>query len=213
LLNPDDAYRAIVAQLDGLPWHLAPSVTAIRPQNRKSLNFFPGQRGYAGQRFPIGGVMVVANNFTSLNGWAEYRASPDRESVTPTWRKMRVMLEGSGLPIDRFWFTNYCLGIMDRDVESYEFPAVVVKTLRFRQFFEASAEAMRPSVIVSLGRPAARHLSTDYEHRERIDVREFGTHTTKLIAAVHPSAWTWRGKGFGEDDFRREGARIAEAAA
>jgi hypothetical protein len=213
LLNPDDAYRTIVVQLDSVPWHLAPSVTAVQPQNRKSLNFFPGQRGYAGEQFPIGGIMVVANNFTSLNGWAEYCTSPDCESVTPTWRKMRVMVEASGLPIDRFWFTNYCLGLMERDVESYEFPAAIVRILQFHSFFAACVETMRPSAVVTLGRSAARQLSTDYDCRERIDVRTFATHTTKLIAAVHPSAWTWRGKGFGEDDFRCEGARIAQAAA
>lgn len=211
-MNPDDAYAAIVALLDSVPWPLAPNVTVIRPQNRTSLDFFPGQRGYAGEYFPVGGVMVVGNNFATLKGWADYCSSPDCGSAIPTWRNMRVIVEASALPIERFWFTNYCLGVIDRDRESYDFPAPLVKALQFQRVFEGCVAAMRPSVIVSLGRSAARHLSTDYKRRERTEVRTIGTHKTRLLAAVHPSAWTWGGRGFAEDDFRHEGRRIGEAS-
>jgi hypothetical protein len=97
----DDPYLEIVAALDRIPWQLAESVTRIKVQDRKNLNFCPGQRGFSGLEFPIGGVMIVANNFTNLQGWAKYCASPDVESTTSTWRRMRIMLGASGLPMNR----------------------------------------------------------------------------------------------------------------
>jgi hypothetical protein len=71
---------------------------------------------------------------------------------------------------------------------------------------------MGPRLVVSLGRLASKHLRTDYERRERIDEREIGGHATRLLAAVHPSTWTWRRIGFGLGDFISEGMRIGAAS-
>lgn len=157
--------------------------------------------------------MVVANNFSSLKGWRDYSEGEDRESNTATWRKLRLMIGASGVSWDDFWFTNYCVGVMARERESYDFPRRIIKSLEFETMFERSVVAMRPRLIVSLGRLVSKHLRTDYERRVRIDDREIAGHATRLLAAVHPSAWTWRRKGFGVDDFVKEGARIGAAAA
>lgn len=206
-------YNAILASLESLPWNSVPEVTPIHPLARKNIDFFPGQVGHTGARFPGGGVMVVANNFSSLKGWRDYAEGTDEESTTATWRKLRLMIQASGVPWDDFWFTNYCLGVMARKRESYDFPHRIIKTLKFETMFERTVAAMRPRLVVSLGRLASKHLRTDYELRERIDDRKICGHATRLLAAVHPSAGTWRRKGFWFEDFANEGTRIGAAAA
>jgi hypothetical protein len=207
-----DPYAAIMTALESLPWSSVPEVKLISPIPRTHIDFFPGHRGHIGERFPVGGIMVVGNNFSSLKGWGDYNASPDVESPTSTWRKLRLVIDGSGLPWEDFWFTNYCFGVMDRKAESYDFPDRIIKALEFESMFSKSVAAMRPRLVVSLGRLAANHLRTDYRFRERIDERVIGGHPARLLAAVHPSAWTWNGKGFRDEDFVAEGARIRYAA-
>ena len=132
--------------------------------------------------------------------------------MIPTWRKLRLMIDGSGLAMDRFWFTNYCHGVINSPQESYNFPASVIKVLEFSRIFEECVRIMQPSLIVSLGLLPAKHLGTDFASRENIERRTILGHPTCLLAAVHPSAWTWQGKGFSDGDFRAEGARIGSAA-
>ncbi len=205
-------YEHILAALDSVPWDRAPEVFPIRPLARTNIDFFPGHCGYVGPEFPLrDGIMVVANNFSSVKGWQDYSGDADRESMTRTWRNLRLMIEASGVEIERFWFTNYCHGVMEQGAESYDFPGRIIKTLEFDRVFEKCVGAMRPALIVSLGRLAARHLGTDYARRETIERRTIASHPTKLMAAVHPSAWTWQKRGFTDQDFRLEGERIGSA--
>ena len=123
------------------------------------------------------------------------------------------VLPQTRMPLEQFWFTNYCLGVMDRRTSQYKFPHHVAKALKFDHFFERCVKAMRPRLIVSLGAYAARWLKTDYARRERIDERVVGGHPTRLLAAVHTSAWTWNRRGFSLEDFATEGRRIRKAMA
>jgi len=100
---------------------------------------------------------------------------------------------------------------MEQDAESYDFPGRIIRTLEFNRVFEKCVGAMRPILIVSLGRLAARHLGTDYARRETVERRTIGNHPTKLMVTVHPSAWTWQKRGFTERGFRLEGERIGSA--
>ena len=100
--------------------------------------------------------------------------------MTRTWRNLRLMIEASGVNIERFWFTNYCHGVMAQGAESYDFPGHIIKTLEFDHVFEKCVGAMRPALIVSLGRLAARHLGTDYARRETVERRTIANHPTNL---------------------------------
>jgi hypothetical protein len=208
------AYDRILAALDSVPWSAAPEITPIRPLARKSIDFFPGQCGFTGADFPTGGIMMVGNNFSTVKGWNEYREWPDIESTTATWRKLRLIVEASELPIDKFWFTNYCLGAMINASESYDFPRRIIKALQLDRAFCECVAVMKPRLIVSLGGPAAKYLGTDFQYRHRVDQRTIAGHPTRLLAIVHPSGWTWGpgGRGFSDDDFREEGKRIGRAA-
>lgn len=206
------AYQEIMSALEAVPWDRAPEVLRIKPLGRTHIEFFPGHCGYDGLEFPIyNGIMVVANNFSSVKGWRDYCEDVDRESVVRTWRNLRVIIQASEIEIERFWFTNFCLGAMHRKTESYDFPKRIIKSHEFDQFFGKCVTAMKPALIVSLGRLAARHLGTDYAQRKIVDSRAIANHPTKLLAAVHPSAWTWQKRGFSSEDFRVEGERICAA--
>jgi uracil-DNA glycosylase len=155
--------------------------------------------------------MVVGNNFSTIKGWDDYKNSPDVDSPISTWKRLRLIMRESGVPAEDWWFTNYCLGAMAGTAESYNFPRRIIKALEFDRVFAECVAAMKPRLVVTLGLLASNLLKTDFG-RERIDEREIGGHRTRLMAAVHPSAWTWRGKGFGDKDFAAEGARIGAAA-
>jgi hypothetical protein len=68
------------------------------------------------------------------------------------------------------------------------------------------------SRTIASARWSARRNPHDYERRERLDERDVAGHATRLLAAVHASAWTWRRKGFGLEEFINEGRRIGAAA-
>ena len=155
--------------------------------------------------------MIVGNNFSSLSGWKTYSESSYRQSETTTWRKLQLMIDASGLGIGRFGFTNYCHGVMEQKSECYSFPKHIVRSLEFNQLFTTFVASMKPALIVSLGNLASDLLGTDYKQRDKIDRRTIAGHSTKLIAAVHPSAWTWANRGFTFEDCRLEGQRIRAA--
>jgi len=186
--DPDNVYERILAVLDDVPWAAVPHVERIYPRDRQNIDFFPGQRGFAGPTFPVGGIMMVGNNFCSRSGegglpsWLE---APDVPSAIKTWRRLRdFTIPSSGLSIERFWFTNYCHGAMDvRDKkgkirESYRFRSTFVKTLCFDKVFERHVELMQPRLIVSLGSPA----------RDWLKVVDRTTVGSEIIAITHPSA-------------------------
>ena len=178
------AYDEVLATLASVPWSLAPEVTPIWPVGRSNIEFFLGTA--SSMDFPVGGVMVVGNNFSSLDGWRTYAEGPDLESSTRTWRNLRLMIASSGVPTEKFWFTNYCYGVMDRGAESYDFPARVIERLQFDRVFAETVRAMKPMVVVSLGRLASRFVGTDYAARKNVDTRTILAHSTKLMATVHP---------------------------
>ncbi len=202
-------YAGALAALRSVPWHLASAVTPIFPMGHEALEFFPGQRGYSGEQFPSGGVMIVANNFDCLGGWSTYRDDLNYAPKSPTWKRMRnILVPASGIPLATFWFTNYCHGVMDsRDDDGnpdpcYSFPPQICKALEFRRVFEDCVFAMKPKVIVALGGDAAGHLKFN---RGEAEHRIIGGHPTKVLAAYHTSA---RGT---LEKFHADGARIRRA--
>jgi uracil-DNA glycosylase len=207
-------YADVLEAFEALPWHEAEAhwVTKIAPVGHESLSFFPGQRGFFGAQFPLGGIMLVANNFDNLDGWLAYESNLDDKDESATMLKFTELIQPeTHEPMEQFWFTNYCLGVMKKRTRRYRFPHAAVEALQFRPFFHRCVEVMKPRLIVTLGAYAATWLGTDYAARERVDSKTFGKHTTRLMAIVHPSAWTWRRKGFTLDDFRMEGRRMREA--
>ena len=83
------------------------------------------------------------------------------------------------------------------------------------QAFKDCVKIMKPRLVVALGEPASRYLHADYQRRQEELIATFGGHRTRVIGAVHPSAWTWgpgRNNGFGQAEFIAEGQRIGAAS-
>ena len=204
------AYDSIVALLESVPWRNARQVTAIRPMGHRRLNFFPGQLGYCGSSFPIGEIMIVGNNFSNLIGYTEYAADLDYCDESRTWRNLNdLILPAADIPLERFWLTNYSLGVMDMPTSEYEFSAAVRSALEFQRVFEATVALMRPKLIVTLGEPAACYVGVDFvgvkRRREQVVRRRIRQHDTDVLSVVHPSARA------SHELFRLEGRRIRQA--
>lgn len=59
------------------------------PQSeRRSLNFFPGHRGFSGDDIVIGGVIIVGHNFSNLSTWKEH-INIDEQETDRTWGNLR----------------------------------------------------------------------------------------------------------------------------
>jgi hypothetical protein len=204
----DKAYADILAALESVEWHLSQGkVTPISPIGHKEVNFFPGQRGFSGPKFPVGGVMMVGNNFASLAGWLRYSANLDYHDTTTTWNRLNgLILPATEVCLEEFWFTNFSLGVMDVDSETYTFPPKSRKDLKFKTVFEKFVVAMRPRLIVALGGDVASYIKADYAGRQTDrapDVRLCYGHPT--VAMLHPAAWHTP-----REQFIAEGHRIRD---
>jgi hypothetical protein len=150
-----EAYSKILAALSSIEWKEAPTVTPIAPIEGAAPNFFPGQRGFSGETFPVGGIMLVGNNFDCLKGWETYRTVAEHESNSRTWSRLRkYIVAESGLGLERFWFTNYCFGVKDNRSKKesskgdpcYGFYARERRALDFPRASESCVNAMRPVI-------------------------------------------------------------------
>jgi len=56
--------------------------------------------------------------------------------------------------------------------ECYDFPRCAIDALGFEAVFSKCVDAMRPTLVVTLGRLASRHIRTDHALRERVDERK-----------------------------------------
>jgi hypothetical protein len=176
-----------------------PEVTPIQPLERDGLSFFPGHRGFLGSSFPVGGVMLVANNFDNLANWLKYESDPSAVDDSRTSKNMRKILAAASVALEDCWFTNYALGVMDRPTSQYEFPRRIREQLELARVFRECVDIMRPRLIVAMG-----DYAQDYLKVRRGEV--FDLHGTRAVAIWHPSA---RYKG--DAHFVDEGRRIREA--
>src|ERR1700693_3145837 len=107
-LNADGSYERMLGVLRAVKWERAPEVTPIEPQGHEALSFFPGQRGYDGRVFPVGGLMLVANNFDNLTNWLTYKADLSAEDTTQSFARLRdYIIPASGRNCGECWLTNY----------------------------------------------------------------------------------------------------------
>ncbi len=191
-------YRRILNVLRSAPRH--PDVTPIEPQGHEALSFFPGQRGFVGASFPIGGVMLVANNYDNLQGWRKYKADLSAVDKSKSFKKLtEVILPAAQVPIEECWLTNYALGVMDKPTSQYKFPRDVRDHLTLAEKIEEFVSIMQPRLIVAMGGDAQSYLRV--RRGEVVDL--FGT---KAIAIWHPGRFHKS-----DADLEAEGARIREA--
>jgi hypothetical protein len=205
-------YDEILALLKDVPWKAAPEVYPIAPVGHKRLGFFPGQRGFCGETFPVGGMMFVANNFSNLAFWEEYKADLDYCEESQTWQNLNSFILPAARDVtpEECWFTNYNLGVMNKPKQQYTFRSTIQEALGFAAFFEATVAKMEPRAIVVIGEHAADSIGIQYVHQkkrqERVHQRRFGEVDIPVLSIIHPSAHAKRSL------FQREGERIGQAS-
>lgn len=74
--------------------------------------FVPVGRGHAPEvAFPIGGVMVLGQDFGNERNLDDVVAAGEETDAVPTWREIGKALRAEDIPIEACWFTNYVMGV------------------------------------------------------------------------------------------------------
>lgn len=142
------------------------------PGKLRGQGFFPGGDGLwrsqpadAAGRFPIGGIMVLGNDFGCFNhpdprspGFLQCLAKGYENP--PTWR-IKETLHKAGLPADRCFFTNAYLGLRTSIKTTGNSPGLKNPEFRAmcREFFAYQLEVQRPRLIVCLGHEPRKFIA------------------------------------------------------
>ncbi len=137
------------------------------PQVIPGPAFFPDGRGLVandrslGITLPVGGVMVLGHNYGTVADHRTYTAARGEIEGSPTWIGLRKLLQGSGIPLDRCFFTNAYVGLLDRPSGIGPHPGH-----RDQDFLEGCRQILvtqillqRPRLILVLGRFVPSFLS------------------------------------------------------
>ena len=121
--------------------------------------FFPGGRGlWSGENNeaagdPRGEIMIVGHNFYNVAGYELMRTRGKRDTNTATWRNLLKTLRRNEIALERCFFTNAYMGLMETVSAQGTFPGA--RDLGFvdrcRAFFREQLALIRPKLIVTLG--------------------------------------------------------------
>lgn len=221
--------------------HSWPAGVAEVPEPIVGTAFFPG--GYGLWRpntqeslppLPIGGVLVLGQDFDTIEG---YRISHARGTEYPhvaTWSRLKVFLDDVEVMTEECFFTNVFLGLRASGKNSGRFPGrrdpeFVARCL---DFLRVQLNVLRPRLILTLGVPAFRFLgrlgegigdwaktatftALDLKGPVRAAtglVRSY-SHSTPVVALIHPSfrpANVWRRNFQGRKGEEAETAMVNE---
>lgn len=146
-----------------------PSNVLPVPEPISGTAFFPGGFGMWNPTgthllppFPLGGVMILGQDFDTKAG---YLASFKRAAESlkgPTWRNLIKLLSEIGLAPSDCFFTNAFMGLRAVDKNTGPFPGGSDSAFvaHCRRFLVHQLLVQRPSLILTLGIPAAGILAT-----------------------------------------------------
>ncbi len=126
--------------------------------------FFPGgcgswtaERGKSWPALPVGGVLVLGHNLDSVETY-EGNVANGGPRPGPTWRNLAALLEEAGISKSDCFLTNFFMGCGPNQTGAFpgardpEFVAACAAFLR------TTIRAMRPKLLLVLGRSTWRHL-------------------------------------------------------
>lgn len=124
------------------------------------LAFFPGGYGLWGiacgqplPPFPIGGIMIVGQDFHSEKGYqASYQRGGEPQTL-PTWRNLLKLLTEVEIAPERCFFTNLYMGLRAGSTATGIFPGASDLTFvaHCKQFLLEQIQVQRPALILTLG--------------------------------------------------------------
>ena len=182
--------------------------------------FFPGgwglwctQEGQDMPAMPIGGIMIVGQDFDSERGFeasrlhrSELGLRSDGTYRSPTWRELVRLLTDVGVDLKECFFTNAYMGLRAGAKNTGRFPGASNKRYQesCRAFFLQQVAAMKPRLIITLGNwvpafiaPLAAELDSWKASRTFTDIDQAGslregvvfsqeTPACSVIALTHP---------------------------
>ena len=216
-VHPSEQLRAELEQFTG---YECAGMTPI-PTPLPGLGVFPGGHGLwsAKPGFPLPPlvrptVMIVANDFFSLDGFRKLQQQPMGESKSdPFWKNLQQLLTDAGVPLDACFFTNAIMGL--RLVGPVEGKSPGFADPHFRaqcaRFLVRQVELIRPQVILTLGEFAPQVLAdvaprmlnlsrwnsfAEVDRKERNLFRDVAIGPAELLVKavaimMHPSCRPW----------------------
>lgn len=145
-----------------------PAGVCAVPRAIPGTAFFPGGYGLWREEeadrvaLPRGGVMVVGQDFHSATGYRKWFALGTEWPHVVTWRGLRPVLERAGLTMRECFFTNAYMGLRIGAKATGDFPGRADRAFvdRCHGFLLYQIEAVRPRLIVTLGKPAFQAIGT-----------------------------------------------------
>jgi uracil-DNA glycosylase len=101
---------------------------------------------------PVGGVMVVGQDFYNVKGYMDLLARGRARSET-TWRPLERVLKGAGVPLSQCFFTNLIVGLRETDSAEGRSPAFDDGDFieRCLVYFRQQLQAQQPRLVLTLG--------------------------------------------------------------
>jgi len=200
-------------------------VPVERDRRIRGRGFFPGGDGLASapanRYLPIGGVMVLGNNFGC---WEDFQLSVARGREDPdgdTWKPLLALL-GGAIDLQECFFTNAYVGIIEGDRNSAQMSKTPIFRKTCRLFLTEQIRTLRPRLIMAMGGPAIRavgsiagkrswrHASVEELDRTHDNLTtyelSFGYETVRgrCAAFLHPSYWGKLRDGRARLEFERD---------
>jgi hypothetical protein len=162
--HPVDRFFRLASQVTPYPVGTEPV-----PARIVGTAFFPGGAGLWRESIsqtmpplPIRGVMVIGQDFHSRAKYRESARRGQEEMNDPTWRGLRGLLKDVGVSESDCYFTNAFVGLRNDGTVTGDYPGTRDEEF-VRQCQSLLAEQIatqKPRVIVTLGLPAARMLTS-----------------------------------------------------
>jgi hypothetical protein len=139
----------------------------VGPQSRVTGHaFVPVGRGHAPDvPFPVGGVMVLGQDFGIERDLEAAQEAGGETDVIPTWREVGKALRDAHVPLDACWRTNYVMGVRRGRASNCKGRSPGLRgDLRraCRDLFLQQVRAQRPCALIVLGTYVPAALSADF---------------------------------------------------
>ncbi len=170
MIHPVDYLHEQLSQFGDYPVGLV----AVPPDLIRGLAFFPGGAGLWVESaedllppMPIGGTMIVGNNFHNVKGFERSRKeSGENSKKNPTWRNLIRFICQTGLKKEECFFTNAYMGLLTSDSALGQSPGARDINFRARcvKFLGEQIKVVQPRLILTLGNhvpPVLAELSPD----------------------------------------------------
>lgn len=145
-----------------------PEVVIPVQKQIQHTSFFPGGIGLwrtLGSDlplFPVGGVMVLGQDFDSVKGYEKSLENAAENLTMPTWKNLQSLLERVNIQPETCFFTNIYIGLRQGTKNTGRFPgaAFVEFKARCSKFLLRQIAIQKPGLILTLGTWVPRFLAT-----------------------------------------------------